>query len=292
MEPASNPSSITQRNVSVLDSFLNQRECGAGQPIVLLHGNPTSSFVYRKLLPHLAPHGHCLAPDLIGMGGSGKPQIGYRYADHARYLDAWFDALKLRDVLLVGYDWGGILALDWAERHADRVRGVAVFETFLRPLHWSDMPPQGAELFRALRTPGVGEALVLERNQFLPRSLEHGIQRGLSDADRGQYYAPYPDAASRLPMLQWPREIPIDGEPAATAAVVTRTRDFLVRTHLPKLLLTFGTTGLNAPALVDSVRSGFAPSDIVDLGPAGHHAPEDAAPAIAEALIAWMQRHA
>src|SRR5262249_46225807 len=154
------------------------------------------------------PRGHCLAPDLIGMGRSGKPEIPYRFRDHARYLDAWFSALDLRDVVVVGLDWGGVLALDWARRHQDRVRGVVVFETFLRPMRWSDFPPQGAELFRALRTPGTGEALVLEQNGFLEKSLGHGVKRGLTEAARAEYYAPFPDPASRRPMLQWPREIP------------------------------------------------------------------------------------
>ena len=115
-----------------------------------------------------------------------------------------------------------MLAVDWVARHADRVRGVAVFETILQSMHWSEYPPQGAELFRALRTPGVGEKLVLEQNDFLAQSLGHGVMRGLSESDRAEYYAPYPDAASRRPMLQWPREIPIDGEPADVMAVITR----------------------------------------------------------------------
>src|SRR6267142_2808493 len=255
----------TVHELRVLDTFISYREIGTGSPIVFLHGNPTSSYVWRNVLPLVADKGRCLAPDLIGMGRSGKPESAYRFEDHARYLDAWFAALDLRDVVLVGYDWGGVLAVDWAARHADRVRGVVVFETILQSMHWSEYPPQGAELFRALRTPGVGEKLVLERNDFLAQSLGHGVTRGLSESDRAEYYAPYPDAASRRPMLQWPREIPIDGEPADVMAVVTRNGEWLAKAlEVQKLLLTFDGTGMsNAPAVIDWARRTIPNLDVV-----------------------------
>jgi haloalkane dehalogenase len=275
--------------ISVLDSFLSYREAGTGSPIVFLHGNPTSSHVWRNVIAPMSAGARCLAPDLIGMGASGKPDIGYRYADHARYLDAWFDALDLRNVVLVGYDWGGVLALDWARRHPDRVRGVVVFETFLRTMQWSDWSPQGAELFRALRTPGVGEKMVLEQNAFLARSLEHGVKRGLSDAERAVYYAPFPDPASRRPVLQWPREIPIDGEPADVAAVITRNGEWLASSpQIPKLLLTFDGVDLsNGPAVIDWARGKL---DVVALGAAGHHAAEDMPREIAQTITGWLAR--
>jgi haloalkane dehalogenase len=283
----------TTHRIDVLDSFLSYREAGTGSPIVLLHGNPTSSHVWRNVIPQLADRGRCLAPDLIGMGGSGKPDSAYRFADHARYLDAWFDALDLRDVVLVGYDWGGVLALDWARRHPQRVRGVVVFETFLRPMHWSDWSAEGAQLFRTLRTPGAGEQLVLEQNAFLERSLAHGVQRGLAQSDRDAYYAPYPDPASRRPLLQWPREIPIDGAPADVAAVVERYDAWLAGgPAMPTLLLTFGDGMLSAPPLIAWARSTLPSLEILPLPAAGHHAPEDAPQEIAGAIRGWLDRHA
>jgi haloalkane dehalogenase len=280
------------RRLAVLDSFLSYREIGSGRPVVFLHGNPTSSFLWRNILPIVAPKGRCLAPDLIGMGHSGKPESAYRFADHARYLDAWFAALDLREVVVVGLDWGGVLGIDWARRHPDRVRGVVVFETFLWPLAWSDFPPQGVDLFRALRTPGVGEKLVLEQNEFLARSLGNGVKNGLSEAARAEYYSPFPDPASRRPMLQWPREIPIDGEPLDVVAILEQNREWLAATpDIPKLLLTFDGGRLsNAPAVVEWAESAVPSLEVVPLGPAGHHAPEDAPSAIGGAINSWLDR--
>lgn len=290
MTEASFVSSVRKR--PVLDSFLAYRETGAGAPIVFLHGNPTSSYVWRNVLPSLAERRHCIAPDLVGMGRSGKPASGYRFQDHARYLDAWFAALDLRDVVLVGYDWGGVLAVDWAARHPERVRGIVLFETILQPLHWSEYPARGAALFRTLRTPGAGEKLVLEENGFLPASLGNGVQRGLAERDRAEYYAPYPDAASRRPLLQWTRELPIDGEPADVLEVVTRNAAWLEASPaVSKLLLTFDGAGLsNAPTVVEWAQRAVPRLHVVPLGPAGHHAPEDAPGEIAGAIGAWLDR--
>lgn len=286
-------------DVSVLDSHMTHREMGAGPAVVFLHGNPLSSDVWRDVLPHVAGRARCLAPDLIGMGRSGKPDVAYRFADHARYLDAWFDAVGVRDVVLVGYDWGGALAMDWATRHPDRIRGLVVFETFLRPMAWSEWPPQGAELFRAIRTPGVGEKMVLEENVFLARSLSNGILRHLRDDELAAYYAPYPDPRSRRPLLQWPREIPIEGEPADVRAVVERYDAWLAATPaVPKLLLTFEPAAgkqpspTGSPATIAWARAHVSGLEVEALGPAGHHAPEDLPHDIGRTIAAWLDRHA
>jgi haloalkane dehalogenase len=290
--PAPLPLETPMRHVNVLDSHMSYREAGHGPTVVLLHGNPTSSYVWRNVIPHLADRHRVLAPDLIGMGDSGKPDIAYRFADHARYLDAWFDALELHDVVLVGYDWGGSLAMDWATRHPERVRGLVVFETFFRSLKWSDYPPQGAELFKNLRTPGVGETLVLEQNQFLARSLGAGVKRGLTEAETAVYYAPYPTPTSRRPLLAWPRELPIDNQPAEVMAVLDRSIDWMATSpSVPKLLLTFDSpTPLGAPATVEWARNKFAALEVVALGPAGHHASEDLPDDIGQAISRWLAR--
>ncbi|NUP08966.1 MAG: haloalkane dehalogenase [Polyangiaceae bacterium] len=283
--------------VKVLDSQMAYRETGTGPVVVFLHGNPTSSRIWRGVFPRVAEHARCLAPDLIGMGDSGKPDIGYRFADHARYLDAWFEALGLRDVVLVGYDWGGSLAMDWAARHPDRVRGIVLFETFLRPMEWSEWSPKGAELFQSLRTPGIGEKMVLEENQFLARSIENGSKRRLGDEERAAYYAPYPDARSRRPLLQWPREIPIDGEPADVREIFSHYDAWLASSQVPKLLLTFELpAGLHpsptgAQPMIQWARANVAALEVVGMGPAGHHAPEDIPEEIGDAIASWLDRH-
>ena len=284
--------------IRILDSTMAYREGGTGPTIVFLHGNPSSSYVWRNVLPQVAERAHVLAPDLIGMGASGKPEVAYRFADHARYLDAWMEALALRDVVFVGYDWGGSLAMDWAARHPDRVRGLVVFETFLRPLQWTEWTPQGAELFKALRTPGLGEKMVLEQNQFLERSLANGISRPLTEEERAAYYAPYPDPKSRLPLLQWPREIPIEGEPADVHAAVLRYDEWLKKSdNVPKLLLTFAPpegkqpSPTSRPAIVEWAKSNIAALQVTGLGPAGHHAPEDVPTEIARAIVDWLEEH-
>lgn len=157
--------------VDVLDSRMFYDESGKGAPLVFLHGNPTSSYLWRGVLPQIGEPGRCLAPDLIGMGDSGKPPVAYRFADHARYLDAWFDALDLDGVVLVGHDWGGALAFDWAARHPGRMRGVAFMETIVRPMSWEEFPESARPVFKSIRTPGTGEDMVLDQNIFIEQAV-------------------------------------------------------------------------------------------------------------------------
>jgi haloalkane dehalogenase len=277
--------------VEVLDSHLAHTEQGAGAPVVFLHGNPTSSHLWRDVIPWVADRYRCLAPDLIGMGRSGKPDIDYRFADHARYLDAWFDALDLSDVVLVGHDWGGSLALDRAARHPDRVRGVALVETFVRPMSWAEYPEQAVPLFRALRTPGTGERMALEENWFIETALR-ATNPGISDADLAVYREPYPDPASRRPLLRWPREIPLDGEPAEVRDRFDAFGTWLAGTpDVPKLLLTVEPGSLVSPAIVRWCRENVAGLEVEGVGPAGHHAPEDQPEAIGRAVARWLVRH-
>jgi haloalkane dehalogenase len=279
--------------VDVLDSFMHYREAGAGDvPVVFLHGNPTSSYLWRNVIPLVAGPARCLAPDLIGMGESGKPDLAYRLADHVRYLDAWFDALGLGEVVIVGHDWGGTLGMDWATRHPGRARGVAVVETFLRPMRWAEMPPQAAELFGGYRSPR-GEEMVLEKNMFIEVNLVRG-GRELAPADHDVYRAPFPDPASRRPMLAWAREFPLDGEPADVVALVERYDRWMARTpQVPKLLLAVENgVGLGAPEIIAWAAENFAAAEVESVGPGGHQIPEDQPEAIGAAIARWLTRHA
>jgi haloalkane dehalogenase len=278
--------------VEVLGSRMASTSSGSGDPpVVFLHGNPTSSYLWRNVIPHVADRARSLAPDLIGMGASGKPDIDYRFADHARYLDAWFEALDLGQVVLVGHDWGGALGLDWAARHPGRVRGVALLETFLRPMTWAEYPSPADQLFRALRTPGTGEQMVLEENWFIETALR-ATNPGISDETLAAYRAPYPDAASRRPLLQWPREIPLDGEPADVRDRFIAYDQWLAGTpEVPKLLLTTDPGSLVSPEIVQWSRDNVAGLEVSSVGPAGHHAPEDQPDAIGQAIARWLARH-
>jgi haloalkane dehalogenase len=212
-----------------------------GDPIVFLHGNPTSSYLWRNVIPHLSTLGRCLAPDLAGMGDSGKaPDGSYRFVDHARYLDAWFDALALgrdRKVTLVIHDWGSALGFHWARRNADRVRGIAYMEAIVRPLKWEDWNEQARNIFKAMRSP-AGEELVIQNNLFVERILPGSIIRKLTDAEMDVYRRPYlAGGEARRPMLTWPRQIPFDGEPADVAEIVERYSQWLANSPVPKLFI-------------------------------------------------------
>jgi haloalkane dehalogenase len=270
---------------------LHHEESGTGTPIVFLHGNPGSSHGWRHVLPHVGG-GRLLAPDLIGMGRSAKPDIEYSFADHARHLDAWFDALGLDDVVLVGHDWGGALAFDNAARHPDRVRGVAFFETIVKPMAWDDLSPQAAERSRKIRTPGVGEEMVLEQNLFVRQAFTGGVRTPVADLE--PYLAPFPTPESRRPILAWARQLPLGGEPAELIPRIEAYDEWLkTSTGTPKLLMTFegSPTLLIGEEMTRWCAENVAALDVVACGEAGHHAQEDRPKEIAAEIAAWLDRH-
>ena len=231
----------TLKRLKTLDSEMAYVDVGAGDPIVFLHGNPTSSYLWRNVIPHLQGEGRLLAPDLIGHGQSSRsPRRAYRYADHIAYLDAWFEALDLtRNLILVVHDWGAALGFYRACRSPHQIAGIAYMEAMVRPRLWTDLPPERVPVFKALRGP-QGEKMVLEENFFVEKMLfEAGIVRKLSDAEKAVYRSPFAEPGeSRLPTLQWPREIVFDGEPADNYALVKRYSDWLAGSaSLPKLFV-------------------------------------------------------
>ncbi|MFE4633237.1 haloalkane dehalogenase [Streptomyces sp. NPDC056773] len=282
--------------IDVLDSTMYYEELGDpdGVPFVFLHGNPTSSHLWRGVLPRIGGRVRVLAPDLIGMGRSGKPGGEYRFADHARYLEAWFDALGLDGAVLVGQDWGGALAFDHAARHPERVRGLAFMETILRPMTWEEYPPAARARFEAIRTPGVGEEMILERNLFIEDSIGKTVLNPMSEADHAVYAAPYPTPESRLPLLRFARSLPIGGEPADVVARVEEYDAWLAASpRVPKLLLTFdGSPALMVgPELVAWSQENISALETEYCGPAAHLCPEDRPEEIAAAVTAWAARH-
>jgi haloalkane dehalogenase len=217
-------------------------DAGTGDPIVLLHGNPTSSYLWRNIIPYLTDLGRCIAPDLIGMGDSDKlEQSGpdsYRFVEHRRYLDALFEHLGLtRNLVFVVHDWGSALGFDWANRHREAVQGLAYMESIIRPVTWDEWPEAATKVFQGFRSP-AGEGMVLDKNIFVERVLPGSVLRGMTAAEMAVYRRPYLDAGeSRRPTLTWPREIPINGEPADVVAVVDAYAQWLASSDLPKLFI-------------------------------------------------------
>jgi haloalkane dehalogenase len=277
------------KRLDVLDSTMAYVDAGQGPPVVFLHGNPTSSYLWRNVIPHVTAVGRCLAPDLIGMGDSGPASGGsYRFVDHARYLDAWFDALGLRDVTLVVHDWGSALGFWWAFRHQSRVRGLAYLEAIVRPVTWAEWPDNARKIFQAMRAP-AGEELVLDRNVFVERILPASILRRLDDAEMEAYRRPWrTPGEARRPMLTWPREIPIAGEPADVVRLVEQYGAWLATSPVPKLFVNAEPGSILVGAPREFCRAWANQREVTVKGL--HFVPEDSPDEIGRAVADFVRR--
>ena len=266
-------------------------EAGSGAPIVLLHGNPTSSYLWRNVMPHLEGLGRCIAPDLIGMGDSDKlPDSGpgkYRLAEHAGYLGKLLDALDVgSDVTLVAHDWGGPLAFDWARRHAGAVKGIAYMETIVAPLTWDAWPNSVRPVFQGFRSE-KGDKMVLEDNFFVEKVLPSSIMRKLTDEEMGVYRKPFLEAGeSRRPTLTWPREIPLDGEPADVTALVEANAAFMAASPMPKLFINADPGAILRGDVREACRAW--PNQTEVTVPGIHFIQEDSADQIGAAIADWL----
>jgi len=269
-------------------------EVGQGDPIVLLHGNPTSSYLWRNVLPYLQPLGRCIAPDLIGMGDSDKlPGSGpgsYRFVEHRRYLDALLEALNVRErVIFVVHDWGSALGFDWANRHREAVKGIAYMEAIVQPQgwdHWDTLNMRPA--LKALRSE-AGEAMVLEENFFIEKILTGAILRTLSAEEMAEYRRPFAEPGEgRRPTLTWPREIPIDGNPADVTAIAAAYADWLATSDVPKLFVK-AEPGLliSGGANLDFARGLREQSEVKVAG--RHFVQEDSPHEIGQAIADWIR---
>ena len=233
---------MEKQHVDVNGHTMAYVEIGEGDPIVFLHGNPTSSFLWRNVIPHVRPHGRCIAPDLIGMGDSAKLEGSgpgtYRFVEHREFVDGFLDAVGVTDdVTFVIHDWGSALGFDWANRHRDAVKGLAYMEALVTPVMWSDWPETAAPIFRAMRSEG-GESMVLQKNVFVERILPASMKRDLTDDEMDVYRRPFlTPGEDRRPTLTWPREIPIDGEPADTYEIIAEYSGWLATSDVPKLFI-------------------------------------------------------
>lgn len=278
-----------RKRAKLLGTEMAYVDSGRGDPIVLLHGNPTSSYLWRNVIPHLSSLGRCLAPDLIGMGDSGKSSTGsYRFVDHSKHLDAWFDAVGIREkVTLVVHDWGSALGFHWAHRNLRAIKGIAYMEAIVRPLTWSDWPGDARRMFEGLRGDS-GEEMILQRNLFVETILPRSIIRKLSDEEMDVYRRPYREPGeSRRPTLTWPREIPIDGEPPDVTSIVKAYSEWLAKSPVPKLLIVAEPGAILRGAQLEFCRKWPNQREVSIKG--NHFIQEDSPHEIGEAIASWYK---
>jgi haloalkane dehalogenase len=283
---------LTLPQLKVCGSTMAYREAGEpGKPAALfLHGNPSSSYIWRKIIPHVAETAHCIAPDLIGFGQSGKPDIAYRLEDHVRYLAAFIAASGLTSAYLVAQDWGTALAFHLAARRPDFVRGLAFME-FIWPMPSWEAFLRGSkrrEIFRKFRTPGEGESLILEGNAFVERVLPGAILRKLTEEEMAVYRAPFPTPESRRPTWRFPNELPIAGDPADVYALIEKAHAALAASTYPKLLFSADPGALVSPAFAEEFSRKLHNCRLVKLGAGLHFLQEDHPETIGRAVAAWI----
>ena len=283
-------SDIALPHVAVLDSTMAYREAGdSNAPVaIFLHGNPTSSYIWRKILPHVAPVAHCIAPDLIGFGQSGKPAIEYRFSDHVRYLDAFLEQTGITSAFVIAQDWGSGLAFHLAARRPSFIRGLAFME-FIRPMPtWQDFHPDQVETFQRFRTPGIGEKMILEDNVFVEGVLPAATVRKLTDEEMSVYKAPFPTPESRRPTWRFPNELPIEGKPADVYSAMEKAHLALAESTYPKLLFAGNPGALISPAFADSFAKSLKNCRLVHLSSGLHYLQEDHPDVIGANIKEWL----
>lgn len=280
-----------KKHLTVMGKSMAYCEMGEGDPILFLHGNPTSSYLWRNIMPFAADLGRCLAPDLIGMGDSDKldnpgPE-SYRFVEHRAYLDAWIEAVGVTDnVTLVIHDWGSALGFDWARRNAERVKAVAYMEGIVRPVLWEEWNQQARPVFEGFRS-AAGEDMVLRKNVFVEKVLPGSVLRGLTEAEMTVYRRPFlTPGEDRRPTLTWPRQIPLAGEPREVVDIVQDYADWMAANDLPKLFVNAEPGAILIGAQREFCRGWKNQTEVTVRG--SHFIQEDSPTEIGEALHAWL----
>lgn len=290
-----NSQELPARYVEVKGKRMAYVELGSGDPIVFQHGNPTSSYLWRNIMPHLADQGRCIAIDLIGMGNSDKLDDpgpdSYRFVEHREYLDAALDALGVDvNVTWVIHDWGSALGFDWCNRHRDRVKAICYMEGIVRPVTWEEWPEAARGVFQGFRSP-AGEDMVLEKNVFVERVLPGSILRELSDEEMKVYRRPFANPGEdRRPTLTWPRQIPIDGEPEDVVKIVADYAEWLSSCTVPKLFINAEPGAILIGPQREFCRSFPNQEEVTVSGT--HFIQEDSPDEIGQAISTWLARQA
>lgn len=279
-----------KKTIEVLGKQMSYVEMGDGDPIVFQHGNPTSSYLWRNIMPHLTGQGRCIAIDLIGMGDSEKLEDSgparYTFVEHREYFDAALEALGVNDnVTLVIHDWGSALGFDWANRHPEQVKGICYMEAIVQPMEWDEWPGAARGVFEGFRSP-AGEDMVLEKNIFVENVLPGSIIRDLDDAEMAVYRRPFTQAGEdRRPTLTWPRQIPLGGEPADVVAIVSDYADWMSANDLPKLFVNAEPGAILTGPMREFCRTWRNQTEVTVKG--NHFVQEDSPDEIGQALAQW-----
>ncbi len=275
--------------VEIHGSNMHYIDEGEGDPILFLHGNPTSSYLWRNIIPYLVPHARCIAVDLIGMGKSDKPDIAYRFSDHSKYLEGFIEKLGLSNLTVVLHDWGSGLGFHYAMRHESNIKGIAFMESMVKPLKWAELPRSETTGFKLFRTTGIGWFMLSVMNMFLTQLMPRLIVRKLSVAKKEYYGAPFKTIQSRKPVRQWPLEVPIDGQPADMYEMILNYSKKLQESELPKILFFANPGAIINSRDVDWCRQNLKNLELVDIGDGLHFIQEDNPHLIGEELARWYQ---
>ncbi len=275
--------------IEVNGSKIHYIEEGEGDPILFLHGNPTSSYLWRNIIPHLKDKGRCIAPDLIGMGKSDKPDIDYRFFDHVKYIEGFIEKMNLQNITLVVHDWGSALGFHYAMRNEANVKGIAFMEAILMPLKWEFFSDEETrKIFKAFRTPKVGWDMIVNQNFFIEQILgKIGSVRNLSEEEMNHYREPFEKPEHRKPVWKWPNEIPIEGIPQDVTKAVQSYNQKLQESNIPKLFFYAEPGILGTKTLVDWSRTNLKNLQVVNIGPGVHHLQEDNPHLIGSEIAKW-----
>lgn len=287
---------LPKKKVTISGLGMTYTELGSSDPdadpIVFLHGNPTSSYLWRNVMPHLANQGRCIAPDLIGMGDSDKIEPScpehYTFREHRRYLDAFLEHIGVeKNVTLIIHDWGSALGFDWANRNRTKVKGIAYMESIVRPMTWDEWSPGARRIFEGFRSP-EGEKMILDKNLFIEAVLPGSILRKLSDAEMDVYRRPFKNPGEdRRPTLTWPRQIPLDGEPADVVELVQSYADWMAVNDIPKLFINAEPGAILTGAQREFCRSWKNQTELTVKG--NHFLQEDSPHEIGKAIATWRK---
>ena len=275
--------------IEINGSKMHYVDVGEGDTILFLHGQPTSSYLWRNIIPHLQHNARCIAPDLIGMGKSDKPDLAYTFEDHYSYLESFIEKLNLKNITLVIHDWGSGLGFHYANNHRANIKGIAFMEAMIKHMTWEDFPKNYHIVFRMIRAPFIGWLMLSVANMFLKKMVPDSMIRKLSKEEFDHYLKPYPTIASRKPVRVWPQQLPISGKPRHIHDLIVAYITWLKDSDIPKLCLYVHPGAIITEKDVEYIRNSIPNTKMVDVGEGIHFIQEDNPHLIGQEIAKWFQ---